>query len=249
MFDAKNTIAQLIGDIRNYFDTYCPGGSAVLGISGGKDSTVTAALLVRALGADRVIGIMMPNGSQPDIDDSHRVFKALGMKEYTMNIQEAYYATLKQLEANGLKVSNDAKVNTQPRLRMVDLYAIPPCLPNRGLVINTCNRSEDYIGYSTKYGDCAGDLSVLGNYFVSQILAIGDALPELPRDLVHKAPSDGLWGDTDEDRIGFTYDELEQYIKTGTCGDEAKDSKIHRMHVTSRHKYEAMPMCGNPTND
>ncbi len=243
MFDAKQKTADLIEEIREWFDNNGPKASAVIGISGGKDSTITAALLVRALGAERVVGVMMPNGVQPDIDDSRRVIEALGIKGLTVNIGSSYTALKEAFEVNGMNSSDDANVNLQPRLRMAALYMVGQSLPNGGRVINTCNRSEDYVGYSTKYGDCAGDMSVLGNLLVSEILAIGDNLPEIPGDLVHKAPSDGLWGDTDEDRFGFTYDELEKYILNGSCGDEAKDARIKRMHDTSRHKYEPMYIC------
>lgn len=244
MFDAKETIEKIVNDIRNYFDKYCPGGSAILGISGGKDSTITAALLVRALGTDRVYGVMLPCGTQRDISDSERVFEALGMEKHVLNIKDAFDATVKGLEDMGLTVSDDAKVNTQPRLRMTDLYAIAPCLPNKGLVVNTSNWSEDYVGYCTKYGDNTGDLGVLAAFVLSEVLAIGDAMPEIPTDLVHKAPSDGLWGDTDEDRFGFTYADIERYIREGTSGNTDTDIKIARMHRISRHKFEPMYCCG-----
>ena len=247
MFDAKKEIDRIIAEIRSWFEKNGPKAAAVLGISGGKDSSITAALLARALGPERVFGVLMPNGVQPDIGDSEKLVGALGIRSMTININEAYNGMCEQFKIRDMPVSADAKVNLQPRLRMTALYAVAQTLPEGGRVINTCNRSEDFVGYSTKYGDCAGDMSVLGNYLVSEILAIGDELAELPRELVHKAPSDGLWGDTDEDRFGYTYDNLEAYIRTGTSGDPAIDAKILRMHVTSRHKYEPMYMCGEPS--
>lgn len=249
MFDAAKTIDIIINNIRSWFETNGNGTSAVIGISGGKDSTIAAALLARALGPDRVVGVMMPNGVQRDISDSERVIKALGIKDMTVNIADSYAAMNKDVAEGGISVSEDALVNLQPRLRMCTLYMVAQSLPNGGRVINTCNRSEDFVGYATKYGDCAGDISILGNLFVSEILAIGDLLPEIPNDLVHKAPSDGLWGDTDEDRFGFTYDQLEAFVMNGTCGNAAVDTKILRMHRTSRHKYAEMYVCTDPTEN
>ncbi|MCR5727156.1 MAG: NAD(+) synthase [Lachnospiraceae bacterium] len=244
MFDPKTETKKIIGDIKEWFDRNAPGKTAVLGISGGKDSTVAAALLKEALGKDHVMGVMMPNGVQKDIGDSELVIQTLGINSLNINICGAYSAMLDSLESSSeLKATPDAEVNLQPRLRMAVLYMVAQTIPEGGIVINTCNRSEDYVGWATKFGDCAGDMSVLGNYLVSEIIAMGDALG-LPKNLVHKAPADGLWGDTDEDRMGFTYAEEEAYIKTGTSGRAEADAKIERMHRTSRHKYEPMFFCG-----
>lgn len=243
MYNAEILRDEIIEDIRDWFAKNGPKAAAVIGISGGKDSTVAAALLVRALGRDRVFGVLMPNGEQPDIGDSFRVTEALNIPYVNVNIESGYNALRSELKFAGLETRPDADVNLQPRLRMSVLYMVAQSLPDGGRVINTCNRSEDYVGYSTKYGDAAGDVSILGNLYVSEILAIGDTMPEIPTDLVHKAPSDGLWGDTDEMRFGFTYDELEQYIETGSSGDADKDAKIKRMHDTSRHKYTEMHYC------
>lgn len=244
MFDAEKKLDELIVEIRGWFQKNGPQATAVLGISGGKDSTVAAAVLARALGKDRVLGVMMPCQFQKDIDDSKKVIEALGIRALEVNIGAPYYTMLTAL---GIRFSDDAKVNLQPRLRMAALYLVAQSLPEGGRVINTCNRSEDYVGYATKFGDCAGDMSVLGNLLVSEILAIGDIMPEIPAELVHKAPSDGLWGDTDEDRFGFTYAQLEDYIMKGTSSDAEVDAKIEKMHRTSRHKYEPMYFCSEPT--
>lgn len=240
---AEKKAKELVKEIRDWFDRNGKDKCAVLGISGGKDSTVTAALLARALGPERVVGVMMPCGVQKDIADSEEVIKTLGIRSTTINIGRAFSDL--QNEYNGVPgvfVTKDAQVNLQPRLRMAALYMVAQSLPEGGFVINTCNRSEDYVGYATKFGDCAGDVSVLGNLLVSEILEIGDALDEVPKHLVHKAPSDGLWGDTDEDRLGFTYDQLEKFILKGTSGDKKIDAKIAKMHKNSRHKYEEMPV-------
>lgn len=244
MFDAEKKLDELIVEIREWFQKNGPQATAVLGISGGKDSTVAAAVLARALGKDRVLGVMMPCYVQDDIDDSRKVVEALGIRTLGINIGRAYASML--IDTN-ITTSTDAEINLQPRLRMAALYLVAQSLPEGGRVINTCNRSEDYVGYATKYGDCAGDMSVLGNLLVSEILAIGDIMPEIPAELVHKAPSDGLWGDTDEDRFGFTYAQLEDYIMEGTSGNAEVDAKIEKMHRTSRHKYEPMYFCSEPT--
>ena len=230
-----------------------PDGKAIIGISGGKDSTIAAALCVEALGADRVVGVLMPNGGQPDIGDSMEVCKLLGIVPLTININQAYegllagmtigidegFAPLEEIFAfvNGNPM---VKTNLPARLRMATLYAVAALYPN-SRVVNTCNRSEDYVGYSTKYGDAAGDFSPLGNLTVREVLEIGDELG-LPKHLVHKTPSDGMCGKSDEDNLGFTYYELDNYILgTGEVSDETK-AKIERLHKLSRHKYQPIPM-------
>jgi len=242
MEDYNKLKDDIIKNIRDWFDKNGSTATAVIGISGGKDSTVAAALLEEALGKDRVLGVMMPNGIQPDISDSERVIKILGIRSITENINTIYATFIQQLMMTGINVSKDTTINLPPRLRMATLYAIAQSLPEGGRVINTCNYSEDYVGYSTKYGDSAGDISILGNCFVSEVIGIGDALG-LPYDLVHKAPSDGLCGKTDEDRFGFTYDDIETYVLTGTTGNAEIDAKILKMHKASRHKYTEMYNC------
>ena len=227
-----------------------PDGKAIIGISGGKDSTIAAALCVEALGADRVIGVLMPNGAQIDIADSAEVCSILNIQYAAVNIQHAYN-NLSLNIANAF-CSKDAQplgtvwnnnmftTNTPARLRMTTLYAVAALYPN-SRVVNTCNRSEDYVGYSTKYGDAAGDFSPLGNLTVREVLEIGDELG-LPEHLVHKTPSDGMCGKSDEDNLGFTYNELDNYILgTGRVREETKE-KIERLHKSSRHKYQPMPM-------
>ena len=182
-FDAEKEVTRLVEHTRNWFDLLGPNWKpkAVLGISGGKDSTVTAAILARALGKERVIGVLMPCGEQKDIDDSRRVISALGIQSVDFNIGKSFEA---MCDALGKGVATqDAKVNLQPRLRMCALYMVAQSCKESGIVINTCNLSEDYVGYATKFGDCAGDVSLLGNYLVSEVVAMGDAMPEIPNDL------------------------------------------------------------------
>lgn len=238
-FNPKAEIEILTAWIRDWFDKNGSKANAVIGISGGKDSTIIAALLVRALGKDRVVGVMMPNGVQKDIEDAQKVVDFLGIKSFVVNINDAYNGLLGAI--NGIDISKDTIINLPPRLRMATLYAIAQSMPNGGRVINTCNKSEDYVGYSTKYGDAAGDVSPCSDYLVCEMLQIGDAL-ELPYDLVHKTPSDGLCGQTDEDKLGFTYDELDTYIKTGILEDKEKKEKIDRMHMMNLHKLQTIPM-------
>lgn len=239
--NAEKQRDMIVQAIKDWFSQNAPLASAVIGISGGKDSTIAAALLVRALGKERVYGVLMPCGIQPDIDDSKRVVQVLGINQITVNIQKPYEDLQKGFWPAGIPISKDAQVNLQPRIRMATLYMVAQSLPTGGIVINTCNRSEDYVGYATKFGDCAGDISILGDLLVSQVLEIGDTLEEIPKDLVHKTPSDGLWGDSDEDRLGFTYDQLEDYILKGTTANKEIDEKILHLHKTTRHKYTPMP--------
>ncbi|MCR5619444.1 MAG: NAD(+) synthase [Lachnospiraceae bacterium] len=240
LINVEKTVDEICEYVRDFFDKNGKGCSAVLGISGGKDSCITAALLARALGKERVVGVMMPDGVQPDISDSQAVVDFLGIRNLTVNIGEATKALKKSLEEAGSAITKDVGINIPPRIRMTTLYAVAQGLEEGGRVINTCNKSEDYIGYSTKYGDAAGDMSILAGFTVEEVLQIGDFLG-LPSNLVHKTPSDGLSGMSDEDKVGFTYAVLDNYIATGICEDENTKAKIERMHVLNLHKLNVMP--------
>ena len=240
-FNASAQIDNITAWIRDWFENNGPKANAVIGISGGKDSTIVAALLVKALGKDRVVGVMMPNGEQKDISDSQKVCELLGIRNYTVNIQKAFEGEMEALKAAGVEPGKDAIINTPPRLRMTTLYAIAQSLPEGGRVANTCNRSEDYVGYSTKYGDAAGDFSPCSDFLVCEMRQIGDALG-LPAELIHKTPSDGLSGMSDEDKLGFTYETLDKYVLTGVCEDEATKEKIDRLHRLNLHKLQTIPM-------
>lgn len=223
-------------------------GKAIIGISGGKDSTIAAALCIEALGADRVIGVLMPNGKQNDIYDSYEVVSRLQIQYYVVNINAACEGLYKFLAdaiflSNGYKAIRENSMittNTPARLRMTTLYAVAALYPD-SRVVNTCNRSEDYVGYSTKYGDAAGDFSPLGNLTVREVLEIGDELG-LPEHLVHKTPSDGMCGKSDEDNLGFTYEQLDNYILGTEKISPEIEEKIKRLHKATRHKYKPMPM-------
>lgn len=237
-FNAEKTKDECIEWIRDWFDVNGPGCNAVIGISGGKDSTVTAALCVEALGKDRVIGVLMPNGVQADIDDSRAVVEHLGIKNFTIDISGAVSSTLKELENKGIEVTDQARINLPPRIRMTTLYAVSQC--HNGRVANTCNLSEDWVGYSTRYGDAAGDFSPLAHLTVAEVKAIGKLL-KVPAFLVDKAPSDGLCGKTDEDNLGFTYAVLDRYIREGVIDDEDTKTLIDKKHKMNLFKLQTLP--------
>ena len=239
MFDANKVKDACVQWIRDWFEENGKGCNAVLGISGGKDSSICAALCVEALGKDRVIGVTMPNGVQPDIDDSFRLIEHLGIRSYQVNVGPAFDALMKEVEEQlGGPASSQTRINMAPRLRMTALYAVSQS--NNGRVVNTCNLSEDWVGYSTRYGDAAGDFSPLGGLTVQEVVAIGKIMG-LPPDLVEKVPSDGLTGLTDEDNLGFTYAVLDKYIRTGVCEDPATKALIDHKHVTNLFKLKPIP--------
>lgn len=237
---------RLVDWIRDYFDHNGPGCTAVVGISGGKDSSVTAALCVEALGKDRVLGVLMPNGIQSDIADAIALVEHLDIKHLVVNIGDTTKALTAAIEgAKGFDLvaagmSRDSIINMPARIRMTTLYAVGQSLSKGGRVANTCNRSEDYVGYSTKYGDAAGDFSPLQNILVEEVRQLGHELG-LPDFLIDKTPSDGLSGQTDEDKLGFTYAQLDHYILTGQCQDLDIKAKIDRMHAMNMHKLQLMP--------
>lgn len=233
---------KIIRWIEWYFDTQAAGHSAVIGLSGGKDSTVAAALCVEAIGKERVIGVLMPDGEQSDIDDARGVAEILGIRSVEANIQHIT-AAFHDVIAEKLPVSERTKQNIPPRVRMTLLYAVAQSLPEGGRVVNTSNFSEAYIGYCTKFGDNAGDFSPLGNLLMHEVIQIGRALG-LPERLIVKTPSDGLCGKSDEDNLGFTYEQLDTLIVTGECDDEGAFEKICSMHESSKHKGLDLPKPG-----
>ncbi|MBQ1977286.1 MAG: NAD(+) synthase [Ruminococcus sp.] len=237
MFDAKKIKDECVLWIKNFFEENGKDCNAVLGISGGKDSSVAAALCVEALGKDRVIGVLMPQGEQFDIDMSYLLCNHLGIKHYVVNIKDAVDGILNNIP-NGLEITQQAKTNLPPRIRMSTVYAVSQSC--NGRVCNTCNLSEDWVGYSTRYGDSVGDFSPLSHLTVAEVKEIGRVLG-LPDVLVDKVPIDGLCGKTDEDNLGFTYAELDTYIRTGYIEDQEKKARIDRMHKNNLFKLELMP--------
>ena len=239
MFDVKKVTEGVIKWIRDWFEINGKGCNAVIGISGGKDSSIVAALCVQALGKDRVIGVLMPNGTQSDIDCSKQLVAYLGIPYYVCNIKKAVEGVLASLEESGVEASRQTIVNLPPRIRMSTLYALSQSM--NGRVANTCNLSEDWVGYSTRYGDSAGDVSLLGKLTVQEVKALGRELG-LPENLVEKTPSDGLCGSTDEQKLGFSYAVLDRYIREGVCEDTAIKDRIDRMHRANRFKLEVLPV-------
>ncbi|MBO7395859.1 MAG: NAD(+) synthase [Ruminococcus sp.] len=239
-FNAEKTANDVINWVRTYFEENAsPSTYAVIGISGGKDSSVAAAVCAKALGKDRVIGVLMPQGVQADISFSHLLVDTLGIKSYTVNIGDTVSTFMNELSKH-IEPSQQAVINTPARIRMTTLYAIGACVGAR--VVNTCNLSEDWVGYSTKFGDAAGDFSPLSDLTVTEVLQIGDYLG-LPKELVHKVPIDGLCGKTDEENLGFTYAELDRYIRglTDLSDKPELKAKIDRMHANNLHKLKLMP--------
>ena len=234
-FDAKRTKDECVRWIRGFFEKNGPGCSAVLGISGGKDSSVVAALCAEALGRERVIGVLMPNGEQTDIDMARLLVEHLGIRHFTVNIKAAFDGIVAGIP---FELSEQSRVNLAPRLRMATVYAVSQS--NNGRVANTCNLSEDWIGYSTRYGDSVGDFSPCSNLTVQEVKAIGRILG-LPDVLVDKVPSDGLCGKTDEDNLGFTYAELDRYIREGIEPEPSRKAKIDRLHRINAFKLQLMP--------
>ncbi len=237
MFDAVKTTDELVLWIKDWFDKNGRDCKAVIGISGGKDSSVVAALCARALGKDRVIGVLMPNGEQSDISASYELVGHLGIEYHIVNIKSAYDGIIDSIKSSVPNISDQSLINLAPRLRMSALYCVSQS--NNGRVINTCNLSEDWIGYSTRYGDAAGDVSPLALLTVDEVKAVGRVLG-LPPSLVDKVPSDGLSGKTDEDNIGFTYASLDHYIRTGECDDPELKAKIDRRHYANKFKLRLM---------
>ncbi|HDK7314160.1 TPA: NAD(+) synthase [Clostridium botulinum] len=234
-FNVKMETEGVITCIREYFDEQPSAKGAILGISGGKDSTVVSSLLVKALGKDRVFGVLMPNGEQKDIEDSLEVVKILDIDYMIVNIKETYDV----IKDNISDLSRQALINLAPRLRMVALYGKGETKGYR--VIGTGNKSEAYVGYTTKWGDGACDFNPIVEFDTEEVLAIGDYLG-LPYDLVHKTPSDGLCGKSDEINLGFKYSQVNKFMDTGDCGDEEINNKIKERHEISSHKRNPIPI-------
>lgn len=235
MFDPKKATEECVAWIRDFFAENGRDCNAVVGISGGKDSSVVAALCVKALGKDRVIGVLMPCGEQSDIDMAKLLVKHLGIRHYIINIRDAVEGLKKNLP---FELSAQTVTNIPPRVRMTTLYAVAQS--HNGRVANTCNLSEDWVGYSTRYGDAAGDFSPCSYLTVDEVKQVGRYLG-LPDVLVDKVPTDGLCGKTDEDNLGFTYAELDRYIRTGEIDDPEKKRMIDERHERNLFKLRLMP--------
>jgi len=235
--DIKFTTKGLVNWIKEYFDAEGPNSKAVIGISGGKDSTVAAALCVIALGRERVIGVKMPCNGQKDIDDSNKIIDFLGIRSHELDIGKCYNELILMFVNNNLYPNKVVATNMPARLRMTTLYAVAAM--EGGRVINTSNASEIYVGYSTKWGDSVGDVSLFKNLTSEEVCAIGIELG-LPEELVYKAPSDGMSGLTDEDNLGFKYSEVNAIIRN-SGNDICNYMEIQKRHHYSAHKRLPIP--------
>ena len=225
----------------------------VLGISGGKDSTVCAAVCARALGKENVYGVMLPDGIQKDICDSERVCEVLGINKRTVNIgkiHEALKAATDQIpefpqEGQGFAIpySMESDINVGPRLRMTTLRYIAQAIGAR--LVGTGNLSEATVGYCTKDGDTSCDFALLGSLTSVEVVEVGLTMEELPKELVKKTPTDGLSGMSDEEKMGLSYSDIHKYIRLGSCGDTETDEKIRRKEAANMHKRR-MPQIINP---
>ncbi len=238
MFNVEKATNDCIQWIKDWREKNGPGCNLIVGISGGVDSLVAATLCVEAVGTDNVLGVIMPNFEQRDIKVAYDICQyVLGIDYLTINIGTAFDNLVNQIDL-AMEVSNQTLVNLPARLRMATLYAVSQS--HNGRVVNTCNLSEDWVGYSTRYGDAAGDFSPLAQFTKGEVKAIGHYLG-LPKEYVEKTPSDGLCGKSDEENLGFTYEVLDKYIRTGVCDDPEAKRKIDRLHKKNEFKMKPMP--------
>lgn len=210
--------------IQDWFKENGPDCKAVIGISGGKDSSIVAALCVEALGKDRIIGVMIPEDLDENDTDAKRLIDHLQIENMCIELSPIVKPIVNQVFEYG-NWSDQSSINIRPRLRMSILYAIAQS--HNGRVANTCNLSESYIGWETRWGDAVGDFAPLAGLTCSEVIALGKEL-DLPTDLVEKTPSDGLCGRSDEEAFGFSYDEVDRWIRLGTKGE-------HHAEIISRH--------------
>lgn len=251
-FDAAEVKNNIVLWIRDFFNKNSNNGNAVVGISGGKDSSIVASLCVEALGRDRVLGVLMPNSytedNKADMDVARKLVDHLGIHSIETNISPAIHAVLDGIKyglydnvrqgVDTLSISNQTMINLPARIRMATLYAISQSY--NGMVANTCNLSEDFIGYATRYGDGAGDFSPLADLVVREVKQVGYQLPLL-EEFIEQIPKDGLCGKTDEENLGFSYQVLDTYIRTGICDDLKIRAKIDRLYKLNKFKLQPMP--------
>ena len=240
MFDAKRVKDEIVEWITTWFEENGNDCKAVVGVSGGKDSSVVAALCVTALGKDRVIGVLMPNGEQSDIKYSHMLCDHLGIKNYTVNVGLAINGVLDSIHENvaDIEVTEQTTTNLPARIRMATLYAVSQSV--NGRVANTCNLSETLLSWETRWGDAVGDFAPLADLTVDEVKAIGYELG-LPKELIEKIPSDGLCGSTDEDALGFKYAVMDRYIRTGEIEDKQIKHVIDKRVEKYRFKRMSIP--------
>ena len=235
-FNAVKTKDDCIEWITDWFNKNGKNCNAIIAVSGGADSSIVTSLCVQALGKDRVVGVLMPNGKQHDINCAYQLCDFLDIKRFVIDIKDIVNSLTKSVK--DIEISQQSKINLPPRIRMATLYYVSQSL--NGRVANTCNLSEDWVGYSTRYGDSVGDFSPLSKLTKTEVKQIGIELG-LPKELVYKTPSDGLCGKTDEDNLGFTYETLDRYIREGVCEDKNIKEKIDTLHNKNLFKLQLMP--------
>lgn len=219
----------------------------VIGISGGVDSSVTAALAAKIFGADNVIGILLPNGEQPDMSDSEALCHHIGIYYYRVSIGYAFADLLSKIKWYVLKQmgidtpSADTITNMPPRLRMTALYAIAQSIPHT-MVLNTCNLSESTAGYDTLWGDDAGSYAPIQGLTKTEVIDLGDWLG-IPQNLTHKTPIDGLQPKTDEEKLGFAYADLDRYIREDIGTPELK-AKVDDLYRRNKFKTDMIHIDG-----
>ena len=240
-FNAKEQKEKVVRWIRDWFEKNGKGCNAILGMSGGKDSTVVAALCCEALDGDKVFGYILPNGEMKDYKVAESICgwlkRKYGFHYAAINIADAVSDILDSIYPVLLDISTDTGINLPARIRMSTLYALSQSM--NGRVANTCNLSEDYVGYSTKYGDAAGDFAPLKSFTSEEVIAIGRELG-IPEEFIMKVPTDGLCGQTDEEKLGFTYAVLNRYIRTGEIDDLEVKEKIDRLHEINAFKEKVI---------
>ena len=229
---------EIVTWLRNWFDKNGKDCNAIIGISGGKDSSVVAALCVEALGKGRVFGVLMPDGEQDDIEYSYKLVEHLDIQYFTINIQPMKSALVEQIHDIFISMTTQAKENLPPRLRMSALYAISQSL--NGRVLNTCNLSETLLGWETRWGDAVGDVAPLADLTVQEVKQLGYELG-LPKELIEKTPSDGLCGSSDEEKMGISYKVLDDYIREGRIENIQMINKINDRVQANLFKHSPIP--------
>lgn len=239
-FNVEKTKDDIIKWIRDWFEKNGRECNAVVGISGGKDSSIVAAICVKALGKDRVIGVLMPNHKQTDIEYAQVLCKFLGIKNYTIDVGPAIDNVLNNIQsiATDIEISEQTKMNLPARIRMATLYAVSQSV--NGRVANTCNLSETLLSWETRWGDAVGDFSPLSDLTVEEVKAVGYAIG-LPKELIEKIPSDGLCGTSDEEAMGIPYAVMDKYTRTGKIDDENIKKKIDERVDMYRFKRKSIP--------
>lgn len=243
-FDGKKVKSEIVEWIRDWFKKNGENCKAIVGISGGKDSSVVAALCVEALGKDKVFGVLMPQGEQLDISYSRMLVDHLGIDSCVVNIGDTVRTLKHEIKPQlGDHWSKQTSTNLPARIRMATLYAVAQTI--NGRVANTCNLSETLLSWETRWGDAVGDFAPLSDLTVEEVKAIGYELG-LPKELIEKIPSDGLCGSTDEEALGFKYSVMDRYIRTGKIDDENIKKKIDDR--VEKYRFKRMPIPYYKTN-